>query len=261
MDYNRLLEGKHAFITSGQRGIGREIALLFARQGATVAVGGPREEAVRAAQAELMSIQPASRGYVCNLGKREETENTCATVLKDFGKVDILVNTVGVNRQKPAHEITDQDMEELLEINYKSGLRCARKMLPGMMERKAGAILNISSIHGVVTMPKFALYAGTKGAVNASARAMALDYAPYGIRVNTICPGLIMSDNMVDELNGYPEGEKREAFEAMLRNMQPLPPGTMADVANAALFLASGMAAYITGQVIMVDGGASAKAH
>ena len=90
---------------------------------------------------------------------------------------------------------------------------------------------------------------------------MALDYAEYGIRINTICPGLILSDNMEDEIRTYPEGPEREAFMKLLEGMQPLPPGQMADVANAALFLASPMSAYTTGAVIMVDGGASIKAH
>ena len=110
-------------------------------------------------------------------------------------------------------------------------------------------------------MPGFGLYAGTKGAMNAAARAMALDYAPYGIRVNTICPGLILSDNMMDEINTYPEGKERDDFMKLLIAMQPLPPGQMEDVSNAALFLASPMSKYTTGEIIMVDGGASIKAH
>lgn len=130
-----------------------------------------------------------------------------------------------------------------------------------MVERGYGNIINISSIHGSMTMPGFGIYAGTKGAVNATARAMALDYAKKGIRVNNISPGLILSDNMQDEILGYPEGEQRERFMEMLRNMQPLPPGKMEDIANAALFLASDMSAYITGQTIFADGGASIKAH
>ncbi|MDE7006927.1 MAG: SDR family oxidoreductase, partial [Lachnospiraceae bacterium] len=112
-----------------------------------------------------------------------------------------------------------------------------------------------------MTMPGFGNYAGTKGTLNATARAMALDYADAGIRVNNISPGLIMSDNMLDEINTYPEGKEREDFMEMLRHMQPLLPGKMEDIANAALFLASDMSSYITGQTIMVDGGASIKAH
>lgn len=133
--------------------------------------------------------------------------------------------------------------------------------VPGMRERKCGNIINISSIHGVQTMPGFGIYAGTKGAINATTRAMALDYAEDGIRVNCICPGLIMSDNMVDEINTYSEGKERNEFMEFLYKMQPLEPGTMEDVADAALYLASDMSSYMTGQLLMLDGGASVKAH
>lgn len=261
LNYNRLLAGKRVFISAGQRGIGKDIALLFARQGAVIALGGRTPDKMAEAVAELQVHAPESRGYLCELSRAEDTERACDEALRDFGGIDILVNTVGVNRQAPAHEVSDADIARLLETNYLSGLRCARKFLPGMMERRQGNIINISSIHGVVTMPRFTVYAGTKGAMNASARAMALDYAPYGIRVNTICPGLIFSDNMMDEIEAYPEGPEREAFMQLLTAMQPLPPGQMADVSNAALYLASDMSAYVTGQVILVDGGASAKAH
>ena len=105
------------------------------------------------------------------------------------------------------------------------------------------------------------MYAGTKGAVVSAARAMALDYAPYGIRVNTICPGLILSDVVKDEIKEYPEGKERKTFIKQLHSMQPLPPGKMRDISNAALFLASEMSSYVTGQVIMADGGASIVAH
>ena len=97
--------------------------------------------------------------------------------------------------------------------------------------------------------------------MNATARAMALDYAPYGIRVNNVSPGLILSDVMMDEIHTYPEGEKRDAFWDMLDNMQPLPPGKMEDIAYAVLYLASDLSAYVTGQTLLVDGGASIKAH
>lgn len=261
LDYQHLLLGKRVFISTGARGIGKDIALLFARQGAVIAVGARNQQALQATVEELQSISPGSRGYLLDLSHGGETEQTARRVLEDFGGIDVLVNTVGVNRHAPAHQYEDALMESFLESNYKSGMRLARAFLPGMMERREGSIINISSIHSIQTMPGYALYAGTKGAMNAAARAMALDYAPYGIRVNTICPGLILSDNMMDEINTYPEGKPRDDFMDMLTNMQPLPPGRMEDVSNAALFLASPMSAYTTGEIIMVDGGASIKAH
>lgn len=261
MDYNQLLRNKRAFVTTGARGIGKEIALLFARQGAVLAVGGREGGQLKAAMSEIQKLSPESAGFVCDLSLRKEVENTCDRVLETFGGIDILINVVGVNKHCPAHEYDEETLERLLATNYKSGLRCAKKLIPGMLERGAGNIINISSIHGVMTMPGYTMYAGTKGAMNASARAMALDYAGRGIRVNTICPGLIMSDNMLDEIHSYPEGEEREEYMRMLTAMQPLPPGRMEDVAHAALYLASEMSSYVTGQMIMLDGGASIKAH
>lgn len=262
MNYAKLLEGKRAFITTAGQGIGLGIAVLFAQHGAEVAIAARNPKKLERALREVQQYSPASRGYLCDLGVKEQVESTCDAILKDMGGVDILVSTVGINPKKgPIHTYDEEMLELLLETNYKSGLRCMKKFVPGMLDRGYGNIVFISSIHGVQTMPTFGLYAGTKGAMNATARAAALDYARKGVRVNVICPGLILSDNMVDEINTYPEGPEREAFLELLDKMQPLSPGSVDDISNAALFLASDMSCYITGQTIMVDGGASIKAH
>ena len=239
LDYQHLLKDKIALISTGARGIGKAIATLFAQQGATVLVGGRNPKYLEDTMRELCAIAPASKGYVADLTCAEDTERFACEALRDFGRVDVLVNVVGINFHTPVHLYSDENMEKFLESNYKSGMRLARALLPGMVERGDGSIVNISSIHAVQTMPGYALYAGTKGAMNASARAMALDYAGTGVRVNTICPGLIMSDAIKDEINGYPEGKERDDFIALLTAMQPLPIGQMEDVANAALYLAS----------------------
>lgn len=262
MDYARLLDGKRVFVTTGSQGIGKGIAMLFARHGAVLAVGARNREMLRQTMMEIQILSPETRGYPCDMGDRGAVEETCDAILCDFGGIDILVNTVGVNLwRRPIHEYDEDRLDTMMETNYKSGLRCMKKMIPGMLERGYGNIINISSIHGIQSMPSFGLYAGTKGAMNATARAAALDYAGKGIRVNTICPGLIMSDNVMNEAKGYPEGPERDAFLALLHGMQPMAPGQVEDVANAALFLASDMSCYITGQIMMVDGGASIKAH
>lgn len=261
MNYQKMLTGKRAIITTGARGIGKAIALLFAKQGAVVLVGGRNETSLHGTMEEIRRYSPASAGFVFDLSQAQETEHACQKMQDAFGGADILVNTVGVNARGPAHTWQDETMARLVETNYISGMRFARHFLPGMVERGCGSIINISSIHSEYTMPGNALYAGTKGAMNASARAMALDYARTGVRVNTICPGLIMSDTVMDEVRDQPEGPRREAFLALLDGMQPLKPGQMEDIANAALFFASDMSTYITGQTLFVDGGASIKAH
>lgn len=260
-DYNKLLTDKIVFITTGARGMGRDIAILFAKQGATILLGGRSEEQLLVTMEEIKSIAPASKSYVFDLGNKMQTENVCDKIIKDCEYVDIVVNVAGINKHQPVYEIDDADLERIFEVNYNSTIRIARKLVPTMMKRGTGNIVNISSIHSMSTVPNFTLYAGTKGAMNASARAMALDFAKNGIRVNTICPGLIMSDTMLDEINTYEEGKEREEFIEMLNNMQVLEPGNMEDISNTALFLASDMSKYITGQTIVVDGGALIKAH
>lgn len=261
MDYNQLLLNKTAFITTGARGIGRAIALLFAKQGATVLVGGKNRRALKETVEVLRAISPRSSGYEVDLSQAEQTEAVCRDVISAYGGIDILVNTVGINARGPAHTWEDSAMDRLFETNYLSGMRCVRQFLPGMIERKNGSIVNISSIHSEFTMPGNAMYAATKGAMNASARAMALDYARAGVRVNNICPGLIMSDTLMDEVYAHREGIEREEFLSVLDGMQPLEPGKVEDIAHAALFFASELSAYVTGQTLFVDGGASIKAH
>lgn len=261
MDYSRLLEGKIAFITTGAQGIGKAIAMLFAQHGATIALGAKNQDKLDATIAELYEISPKSKGYLFDCGDKVALERVCDQIIEEFGGVDILVNTVGVNKRSDVHLYEEDTLERLIDINFKSGIRCMKKLVPGMLERGFGSIINISSIHAVQTMPGFGVYAATKGAMNALSRAAALDYAGKGIRVNTICPGLIMSDNILQEVESYPEGSERDDFLRLLNSMQPLEPGKSEDIANAALYFASHMSNYVTGQVLMVDGGASIKAH
>ena len=184
-NYNRLLEGKRVFVTTGARGIGKEIALLFASQGAVVAVGGKNVPRLCQTIKEIQEVSPKSRGYEVELGNKENVEQVGIQILEDFGGIDILVNTVGINDHGRVDECTEEQVEKMISVNYKSFLRFSKIFLPGMRERKNGNIINISSIHSVETMPGFGIYAGTKGAMNATSRAMALDYASEGIRVKS----------------------------------------------------------------------------
>jgi NAD(P)-dependent dehydrogenase (short-subunit alcohol dehydrogenase family) len=260
-DLNHLLQDKRVCITTGARGIGKAIAILFARQGGVICLGGRNKELLDETIDDLQKISPASRAYTVNLSDGKETERFCKTILEDFGGVDVLVNVVGINRHVVTHEISDEMMAEFYETNYMSAFRCERAFIPGMIKMGGGSIVNISSIHSIMSMPGYYAYAGTKGAINASARAAALDYADKKIRINTVCPGLIMSDVVWDEVNAILPGKQRDNVIKLLEKMQPLQPGSMEDVAYAALFFATELSSYITGQTLLVDGGASVKAH
>ena len=259
-DYNQLLKGKNVLITTAARGIGKSIALLFAQQGADVYFGGRNEEYVRTTEKELQEVRPGCRGYVVDLAKADQTEEFVSCVMRDSGGIDVLVATVGVNCHGPAAEYKDEDMFRLLETNYLSGLRCLRKVIPSMQARGGGSIVNISSIHSLMTQPGNMLYAGTKGAMNSASRAIALDYAKDHIRINTICPGVVISDVFYDDIERMTP-EELSKFRDNVRRCQPLDPGRMQDIANTALFFASDMSAFITGQVLLADGGTSIKAH
>ena len=261
MNYSKLLDGKRAFISTGSQGIGLAIAVLFAQHGAKIALGGRNVPNLEKAIKKVLEFSPDSKSYVCDLSDESSINSACDKILQDFGGIDILVNVPGVNRRGPIHEYCDEDFDLLIRTNYKSAIICMKRFIPGMLEREYGNIIQISSIHSELTMPTFGLYAGTKGALNAVSRAAALDYAKSGIRVNAISPGLIMSDNILAEIEVFPEGQERDDFLKLLNNMQPLPPGKSEDVANAALYLASDMSSYVTGQSILVDGGTSIKGH
>lgn len=261
MNFNKLLEGKKALITSGAQGIGKSVAMTFAKHGATVYIADINKEKLIETYDSIKTYSPKSKYYICDMGNYDQLINMCNTIAKDVDGIDILVNSVGINKQCIAHNYDENDLTRLFDVNYKSALRCMKYFLPYMIDQKSGNIINISSIHSEQSMPKFLLYAGTKGALNASMRAAALDYAEEGIRINTICPGLIISDNIIDEIESYVITEEKNVFVDMLSNMQPLKPGKVEDVAYTALFLASDMSSYITGQAIMVDGGASIKGH
>ena len=180
-NYNRLLEGKTVFVTTAARGIGKSIAVLFARQGAAVFFAGRNEAYVRRTEEELRLLHPDCRGYVCDLSNAEDSERTAAEAMRDSGGIDILVSTVGINCHCTVDNYLDEDMLRLLETNYLSGLRFARRFAPSLRARR-GCVVNISSIHSTLTEPTNMLYAGTKGAMNAAARAMALDFAADGVR-------------------------------------------------------------------------------
>jgi len=261
MRWDKLLEGKIALVTSGALGIGKEIALCFAKQGATVIAVDINKEELDNTCKEIKEISYKSASFKCDMGKKHEVEDMCKAVVSQFNSIDILINSVGVDKLSPVHMIDEEDLENLIDINLKSIVRCMKVFVPKMIEKRSGTIVNISSIHAVVTMPGNGAYAATKGAINALTRAAALDYAPYGIRVNSICPGLIISDVVKTQLAEYKSEKEREEHINFQKKMQPLPPGGVEDIANAALYLASDLSKYITGIALMVDGGASIKAH
>ena len=262
MNYNRLLEGKTVLITSGAMGVGKAIAKNFVKQGAKVIIADIDEEKLPRVLAGLKKYCEDCMAYVCDMGDKEAVYNLAQTIKKEHGDIDILVNSVGINKRMPAHEIEENTLDRIMNVNFRSGYRLMREFIPGMIENGGGTIVNISSIHSLMTMPENAAYAASKGAVNAMARAVALDYAPYNIRINNVALGYVLSDMNRKEVEHLDdEDEMDRVLSERYKHMQPLRAATCKEIANTVLYLASDMSMYLTGQTICLDGGASIKAH
>lgn len=262
MDYNDMLRGKAAIVTGAAMGIGKQIAITFAKQGAKVIAIDINKEKLEEVLKTVIIDSPDSKMYVCDVGNLEELTNVINTIKKEKILVNILVNGVGINNRMLAHEISENDFDRILETNFKSAYRLIKAFVPDMIELGGGNIVNISSIHSLMTMPQNGAYAASKAALNGFARAVALDYAPYNIRINNIALGFVLSDmNKLGLSHIENEDEKEAILINKCKHMQPLTPGRCEDVANTALYLASDMSKYLTGQTICLDGGASIKAH
>lgn len=240
-----LLAGKTALITGGTSGIGLAIAECFASQGASVTVFGTNPEKGANALASIEQKAPGSnpRFLSVNVSDFQKVEEAISTL----GKLDILVNCAGITRDGLLMKMTEEDWDTVLDVNAKSCFNTCKAVIRQMLKARSGKILNISSVIGLIGNPGQVNYAASKGAIIAMTKALALEIAPRNIQVNCIAPGFI-STAMTDALTE----EQREAI------LKRIPLGRMGlpeEVAKAALFLASSLADYITGQVITVDGG------
>lgn len=243
-------DGKVVIVTGSGRGIGKAIALAFAREGANVVVNVSRS--VEEGQKVVDEIKAMGREAIlvqANVAKIEEVEKMVKITLEKFGKIDILVNNAGINRPAMVYKMKEEEWDEVIDVNLKGVFNCIRLVAPHMIERKQGKIINVSSTaaeHGLIGNSN---YAASKAGVNALTKTAALELARYGINVNAVEPFIIETR--------FTEWVKDPRFKDKYLSRIPLGRfGKPEDVAGAVLFLASDEASYITGKTIEIDGGA-----
>ncbi|MFO7933367.1 MAG: 3-oxoacyl-[acyl-carrier-protein] reductase [Bacteroidales bacterium] len=245
-----LLQGKVALITGAARGIGRMIALRFAREGADIAFTDlVRDEHMESLEKELNELGVKSRGYVSDASDFEETRKLVDQVISDYEKIDVLVNNAGITRDTLLMRMTEEMWDLVIKVNLKSVFNYTKAAQKYMLKARTGSIINMSSVVGVNGNAGQANYAASKAGILGFTKSVAREMGSRNVRCNAIAPGFIITD-MTDRL---PEQVKEEWIKTI-----PLKRGGVPeDVANVALFLASDLSSYMTGQTLQVCGGMS----
>jgi 3-oxoacyl-[acyl-carrier protein] reductase len=238
------LTGRVAFVTGSTRGIGLAIAKAMHSAGAKVAIVGRETERARSTAAELGE---RTTGVGCDVAVADQVEAALAAAESALGPIDILVNNAGLTRDNILLRLTDADWDAVLDANLKGAFHTTRSVIKGMMKRRSGRIINVTSIVGLSGNKGQANYAASKAGLIGFTKSVAKEYAGRGILANCIAPGYIESDMT----RGLPEAAKATLLQGIALGRM----GRPEDVAGAALFLASDLASYITGQVLVVDGG------
>lgn len=243
-----LLQGKTALVTGGSRGIGKAIALKFASEGASIAFTATSiSTKALSTLEEIRAFGVRAEAYECNASNFEATQTLVAKVIEDFGHIDILVNNAGIARDTFLMRMSEEQWDEVINVNLKGAFNTCHAVVPAMIHQRSGSIINISSVVGIAGNAGQANYAASKAGLIGFSKSLAKEIGSRGVRVNCIAPGFIASDMTCN----VPEEIRQTWLPKIFLHHE----GSPEDVANAALFLASDMASYITAQVLCVSGG------
>ena len=246
------VEGQVVVVSGGSRGIGRAIAAAFSERSATVIITGRDQGSLEETAAAICAPQMQMHGIVCDVADPKAILDLVGQVTERFGKIDTLVNVAGVNRRKPALEITPEDYDFVLDINLKGAFLLSQEVGRGMVERQQGCQINIASLNTDRPLRHVLPYAASKAGMASMTRALALEWGPSGVRVNALAPGFILTD-LTKQL------WSNETMQAWgMQNTPQRRLGVPEDMVGTAIFLASPAAAFLTGQTIYVDGGFTA---
>ena len=243
------MQSKTAIVTGGGSGLGLAIAQLFIKKGLRVVIVGRTAQRLHEA-CEVLGENATHEG--CDLSDLNKIPGLINTIEANHGQIDILVNNAGMHLKKPLIEVSDEEYQQVILTNQKSVFSISREVAKHMIDQQSGVILNISSMASQYGIPNVIAYTAAKSAIEGMTRAMAVELSPIGIRVNCIAPGFIYTDMSSKALNNDPERKAKVLGRTPLGTL-----GKPNDVANAAYFLCSDEAAFITGAVLPVDGGNS----
>lgn len=244
----KLLEGKSAIVTGAGRGIGKAIALRFAEEGANIAFTDLSiDENVKATEKEIAALGVKVKGYASNAASFDDTHKVIEQIKEDFGIIDILVNNAGITRDGLMMRMDEKQWDMVINVNLKSAFNFTHALTPIMMRQKSGSIINMSSVVGVSGNAGQANYSASKAGMIGLTKSMAKEIGSRNIRVNAIAPGFIIT-----EMTGALSEEVRKQWAQQIPLRRG---GTPEDVANTALYLASDLSSYVSGQVINVCGG------
>ena len=258
----KLLEGKVAIVTGAARGIGKAIAMRFAEEGASVVFTDLKvDENFQNTEKELQALGVKAKGYASNAADFEDTAGVVAQIVKDFGRIDVLVNNAGITRDGLMMRMSEQQWDMVINVNLKSAFNFIHAVTPVMMKQKSGSIINMASVASSVKgVPNRFAYTASKAAVIGLTKSVAADYVRQGIRCNAICPGTVDSPSLRQRIaeqaleQGRSEAEVYQAFV----DRQPMGRiGSAEEIAQLALYLASDASSYTTGTVQVIDGGMS----
>jgi len=247
------LSEKVALITGGASGIGRATALLFAREGAAVAVGDLNAQGGKAVADEITRSGGRAMSEPADITRAEDCRRLADRTIREFGRIDILFNNAGIIRRATVLDLGEEDWDRVMAVNVKAIYLLSREVIPHMQKAGGGSIVNTASGWGLAGGAKAAVYCASKGAVVLLTKAMAIDHGPQKIRVNCICPGDTDTGMLRSEAQQLGEADERFLAEAAKRPLGRV--GSPDEIAQAVLYLASDASSFVTGTALVVDGG------